>query len=108
MLLKAQQNYLLPPSALPKGRDIWMYYNTSAQNEPVRWIKAVVEETTPHYVKCRRAEKGPTMTVEYKHVRLVTNDKLAEELQDSVLKYIPESDSSTQSSEEHPSSKRNV
>lgn len=52
-------------------------------------------ETTSHSIKCRRAEKYPPMTVVYEHVHLVPNQKLAEELQDSVLEGILDNDSGT-------------
>lgn len=30
-----------------EGREIWVYYETSAQNDPKQWLKATVEEATP-------------------------------------------------------------
>lgn len=91
-LLKSHDNHLIHPSSLPPGTKIWVYYNTSAQNDPTRWVRATVAEALPHFVKCRRSKKGPPMTVAYEDIRLVPDDQLAEELQTHVLEDILETD----------------
>lgn len=57
-----------------------MYYNTSKQNDPARWIEARVLSTGDHMFKCKRTQKGPPMTVAYDHVRLAPESELAREL----------------------------
>ncbi len=84
-VLKSHDNGMPSHLTLKKGMKIWVYYNTSKQNDPVRWIGATVIESTPFFVRCRRAEKGPPMTVAHEHVRLAPQCELAQELQEGIL-----------------------
>lgn len=84
-LMRSHDNHLVPFSALKSGSQIWVYYNTSKQNDPVRWVRATVVSTTPFYVRCRRSDRGPPMQVAYEHIRMVPEGELANELQQGIL-----------------------
>lgn len=69
-----------PQDAYKKGLRIFVYYNTTKQNDLERWIKARLLSTGTHMLKCRCTAKGPPMTVAYDHVRIAPNSELAREL----------------------------
>lgn len=66
--------------ALPAGTEVLVFFKTSAQNEPVRWVRAKVTGTTDHEVICRRSDKGAPMRVAYGDVRLLPTGTLAQEM----------------------------
>lgn len=80
-LLRSHQHLPLTRQCLPAGTDVWIYYNTSKQNERTRWVKGKVVETHQHYVTCRRSMKGQPMKVAYEDIRLAPKGELAAELQ---------------------------
>ena len=84
-VLKSHNNSTHSHQTLKKGSRIWVYYNTSKQNEPVRWIKATVLDSTPFLVRCRRSKKGPPMSVAHEHIRVAPDGELAQELQEGIL-----------------------
>lgn len=65
---------------LPFNTKMWVFYNTSKQNEWARWLLATVSKAERHIVYCRRSEKGPPLTVVYEHVRLAPKGELANDL----------------------------
>lgn len=42
---------LVTPDMIKSGQYAWVYYNTSAANQPARWVKARVVEALPHMVR---------------------------------------------------------
>lgn len=65
---------------MPAGTKIWVYYNTSKQNERPRWFLATVKKAENHITHCCRSEKRPPLTVAYKHICLAPKLELTEEL----------------------------
>lgn len=84
-VLKSRSPKLVRSAMLKKGTRIWVFHNTSSQNIPKTWVEATVIDTSPHYVKCRRSQRGRPMTVAYEHVRIAPNNKLARELLENSL-----------------------
>lgn len=84
-VLKGRAAHTVPPSALYPGRAIWVFYKTSQQNVPVRWVAATVEKAERHFVRCRRSSRGPPMKVAYEHVRLKPQGELTAELSEKSL-----------------------
>lgn len=72
-------------SSFKKGERVWVYYNTSAQNDRERWVSARVVEAAPHGLKCRRLNKRPPMTAAHEKFRIAPKGKLASELLDKTL-----------------------
>lgn len=79
-ILAARSPRTLPKELLTPGRPVWVFYKTSQQNIPIRWIAATVQEAREHYVLCRRSDKGPPMKIAYEHIRLQPRDDLTREL----------------------------
>lgn len=79
-MLQSKQPTLVKRNALAAGTRIWVYFNTSKQNDPVRWIPATVVEAGKHLVKCRRSKKGPPISVAYTHIRVAPDGELAKEM----------------------------
>lgn len=79
-VLKSRVPRVVPPSMLHTGREIWVFYKSSQQNIPVGWVSATVVEPRPHYVLCRRSDKGRPMKVAYEHIRIKPSGDLADEL----------------------------
>lgn len=79
-ILRSRNHVTLRASQLPSGTDVWVFYKSSKQNEPVKWIKASVIEAGTHVVKCRRSQKGPPLTASYEDIRISPKGILAEEL----------------------------
>lgn len=84
-VLRTQNNHLTSPQALKSGTTIWLYYKTSKQNDPVRWVKAKFIGAIPFYVRGRRSDRGPPMKLAYEHVRLLPEGSLAKAVQTVVL-----------------------
>lgn len=99
-LLKAQNPPLTGRDTLPRGTLVWVYYNTSKQNEPVGWVRAVVESAGEHVVRCRRSKRGPPMMVAYEHIRLAPTGELARDMTEGTLESCMESVSVTDASVE--------
>lgn len=79
-ILRSRLHETTRPSQLPAGTPVWVYFKTSKQNEPVRWIKATVADAGPHVVQCRRSIKGPPLTVSYEDIRIAPRGALTDEL----------------------------
>ena len=84
-VLRSRRNTLIPPGMLEPGNEIWVYFDTSAANDPARWLKAKVVEVTDNVVKCRRNNKGIPMNVAFEHIRIPPSGELARELQTGIL-----------------------
>lgn len=89
-VLKARASNSLPRHALHKGMRIWVFYDTSKQNERKRWIEARVISADDHLVKCRRFKKGPPLNVAYKHIRIASKTEFDKELMESSFEKILE------------------
>lgn len=62
------------------GDPVWVFYNTSKQNERVEWIRAKVVSTEDHALVARRSARGPPMIVAYEDVRFAPRGELTTEL----------------------------
>lgn len=56
---------------LTPGTKVLVYYNTSAQNDPSRYMPAQVVSTTSHAVNSLRSAKDAFIYVEYGDVRVM-------------------------------------
>lgn len=101
-VLQSKQPNLLQREALSSGTKIWVYFNTSKQNDPERWLQATVVEAGEHQVKCRRSRRGPPMCVAYNHIRLVPTGELAQELMEGTLEGVMAKDDEVEVSGDLP------
>lgn len=83
-VLRSHLYSCLTSNSLPAGTEVWIFYNTSKQNERTSWVKGTVIEANPHFVECSRHRKGQPMKVAYEDLRLVPRGKLAEEPQSCI------------------------
>lgn len=88
-LLHSRSPNTVPANLLPRDRLIWVFHKSSRQNDPIRWEKAKVISTHPHYVLAKglSAIRGPPMKVAYEDIRLVPQGKLTEELDTYTLEH---------------------
>jgi len=84
-MLKARNPETAPVRELKPGTKVWVYFNTSKQNEPTRWVSATVVEAQKNLVLCRRSNRGPPMSVAYEHIRIAPSDPLTAELMSCTL-----------------------
>lgn len=82
----------IPKSILTAGTSIWVYYDTSAQNEKPKWIPAVVSGAEEHRVECLRKDVNTrrSMHVAYEDIRLapegeLTKAMMADTLEDTLI-----------------------
>lgn len=88
--LRGKPGELIQSSALYKEMCIWVYYGTSKQNDPQRWIEARVIAANTHFVKFRRAQKESPTTFVHEHVRVVPGTKFVKTVTDISFKEIKE------------------
>ena len=79
-LLKARKPNTVPTHVLQPGTPIWVFFDSSKQNETARWVSAKVVEAQQHMVLARRSSKGPPMKVAYEDLRLAPSGELTREL----------------------------
>lgn len=79
-LLHSRSHDSPTPDMFQPGADVWVFYNTSKQNEKTEWIKAKVVKAERHHLTARRSQRGPPMRVAYEDVRLAPRSTLAQEL----------------------------
>lgn len=71
---------------------VWVFFDTSKQNDPVRWVEARVVSVDENMVKCKRSRKGPTMLVAYEHVSIAPRGDLERELAEGTLENVMEAE----------------
>lgn len=54
--LRSNRSKVVQQNALKPGTKVWIFYNSSKQNERVRWIPARVVSAEKHIVMCRRSD----------------------------------------------------
>lgn len=79
-LLSSRMPNLSTKAVLKKGMDVWVWYNTSAQNDPARWVEEKLIEVGDHIVTCRRSNRGSPMRVAHEDVRVTPRDKFSRDL----------------------------
>lgn len=79
-LLRSRSHESPTPDMLKPNDVVWVFYNTSKQNEKVAWVKAKVVKAEQHHLVARRSQRGPPMRVAYEDVRLAPQGPLAQEL----------------------------
>lgn len=84
-ILRSRGPSNIKESHLGQGTPVWVFYKSSKQNEPIRWLSATVVKAGPHVVKCRRARKGPPLMVAYEDLRLAPKGNLAKNLLENSL-----------------------
>lgn len=62
---------------------IWVFYDTSKQNEGKRCIEARFISADDHLVRCRQSEKGPPINVAYEYIRIAPKTEFVKELMES-------------------------
>lgn len=67
---------------------MWIYYNSSKQNELVRLVREVIDSTGEHVERCRRSKKGPLRTVIYERIKLALVGDLAKELVEGTVESV--------------------
>lgn len=76
-LMRSKIKTLPNRSSLPTGTNVWVFYNTSAQNDHAILVEATVVKAHEHFLLCRRAKKGPPMRVAYEDLRIAPKSRLA-------------------------------
>lgn len=79
-MLASWHQKLLTKEKLLASTKVWIFSNTSKQNEQTRWILATVLKAGIHIVDGTRFGKGPLFPVAYEHVRPTLKRELANEL----------------------------
>lgn len=79
-ILKARVPHTIPTRVLKPGTKVWVYFNTSKQNEATRWLAATVVEAQKDFVLCRRSKHGRPMSIAYEDLRLAPTGPLTKEL----------------------------
>lgn len=74
-LLCARSPRNVPSHVVKAGTTVWVYGNTSAQNDPARWVKTKMIEAKEHEVVCRRCSCGAPMHVAYEDIKIAPNDE---------------------------------
>lgn len=90
-VMRSKRSRVVRREALKPGTKVWVFYKTSKQNDPVRWVSASVVEEEEHIVRCRRSNRGAPMSVAYEHIRIAPSGVLAQELVECSLEYVLES-----------------
>ena len=84
-LLHSRAHHSHQPELFNSGDNVWVFYNSSKQNEAAEWIKATVITACPHYLEVRRSNRGPPMRIAYEDVRFAPRGELATELMSCTL-----------------------
>ena len=103
-LLHSRSHQGHQPSLFSPGDQVWVFYNTSKQNEAVEWVKATVIAAHPHYLEVKRSSRGRPMRVAYEDVRFAPTSALTTELMScSLEEELAKPMDDTDQSEEHRS-----
>lgn len=78
-LLKSRTPRTVTPQMLPAGTDVFYFYKSSKQNEPVEWKPGKIHSTHPHFVTVW-TENNRRSNIAYEDIRIKPQNILAGEL----------------------------
>lgn len=90
-MIRGKSTKGIDKTLLTKGK-VLIYHKRYKQNVPNEWVEAKIEDVNDHIVTCRRRQKGPSMTVAHKDVRMIHRGPRTREI---MMKQLSEDDTET-------------
>lgn len=79
-LVKSRAHETPPLHIFKPGSPVWIYYNSSQQNEKSECVLAKVVQAEQHFLLARKSTRSPPMRVAYEDVRIAPQGRLTQEL----------------------------